>query len=839
MRFRKMAPIRREKPPKKDIPKVTVKNNSKKKVVRKKKPVIVKDASDSLLMMLYVDIANAIGDDLAKEVLGNVTYGRMKSLGYLDTKPVVNNNNDEVTLFNHNNNDISIDEITTEKAIKQIYEKKQEPHPELDNINGNDIRKEDWLPYRKQDGMGMPDEDFRQWILSFCVAGFSHALHYHKFELYKKQADTWLEDKTSVYDFAMDEDIDDYIQSEIRKIRINTSYIIRKSGKLKEQLAPEGYLMFGDSFYDCQSVLCYLIDCGYSLLIAKCRQIGISSVMGYIAAVKTMFRLNFFSKFIAHTDNKTNEIFRDKIKYAVSEFPTHLQAVVYNYSGNMVTFTEDKSKGKQDSGMRVISCETATPAAINGGTPSMVFVDEAAFVNCLTEMVAEWEPTKFWNNPNTGKREIKGQIIMWGTGGKIISEVYEDMYRDSIEAWKTGNIDGAFIPVFLDFYCNPGHTAQHYETLRLQAYNKKGIKHKDLRIIFHAANALTLEDVFLKSTDTLVPFEYINAQLDRIGEFNKRFTKDMPIGGRFIPEYDYSQPNTAGSLFEYQFHTVRWETMEEVVIDDNNKRPVIITPYIYRFPEQPDTRSPWRYFQGTDPINSSSGHSYFSSCIWDNCLLMPVALLSFREDDFRECYRQAIMMGIFYGKPPHLIEYNIGEEFINKIEHLSDMGQTLIMNNDLNPRYRIQGAKVGISNKANTKPRIIEAMRSMLSDYGNRICFRQPFEQLRTFVQKPTSNGQSYTWAAQDLNRHRDDDLFSITYSQMAADTFANAGLVYMPPDEIKLIQSQVVHIVRLPNGQLSRTTLNDNKHDRESRTIITGGQSGITNFLGAGVRTA
>ena len=44
MRFRKMAPIRREKPPKKDIPKVTVKNNSKKKVVRKKKPVIVKDA---------------------------------------------------------------------------------------------------------------------------------------------------------------------------------------------------------------------------------------------------------------------------------------------------------------------------------------------------------------------------------------------------------------------------------------------------------------------------------------------------------------------------------------------------------------------------------------------------------------------------------------------------------------------------------------------------------------------------------------------------------------------------------------------------------------------------
>jgi hypothetical protein len=134
-------------------------------------------------------------------------------------------------------------------------------------------------------------------------------------------------------------------------------------------------------------------------------------------------------------------------------------------------------------------------------------------------------------------------------------------------------------------------------------------------------------------------------------------------------------------------------------------------------------------------------------------------------------------MNIFYGNPHHLVEYNSAEEFINKIDALGQ-SQTLIMNAELNPRYRINGAKVGISSKANSKPFIIDSMKTLFIEHSQRFFFRLPFEQLKHFIQKTGKDGRKTTWAASDTTRFKDDSLYAITYSKIAADCYSQMGLV-------------------------------------------------------------
>lgn len=752
-----------------------------------------KDFYDGL-NRLYGMAVDIMGIDLSVSILGPITVNKLKSRGVIT----------EHNLESEEDHDSGIVENPVMEHAKAILGKPVfEPEPELLD---REIQKSDWMPF-DPDGGGIsePDADFVAWVNSFSEAGFSNAIPYKKFELYKRQAREWLQDKKTIYDCQGADEEDEYIETEVNRIDENVSYGIRKYGKLKEASVPAGFLWFGDSFYEVQDAICYIIDCGYSPLIPKCRQIGISSVFGYIIVFKTALRFNYFSKFVTYDEKKTEELFRDKIKYAYAEFPDMFRPRENpNWANNKITFSSTKEKGRAESGLRQILCETATPSAINGGSPNMVLVDEASFVKCLTEMVDEAEAAMYWTNPKTRKRELKRQIAMWGTGGKMINDTFEDMYRTNVEAWKSGNIQGAFLPLFIDFYSNPANTQELYDNLKRKAYNKKGPKAEISRIIFHAACPITLDDVFLKSSETLIDLGAINANLRRIGDFQKQFPQGMPVGGRFKPIYDYNQPNSPGSLFTHRILGVEWEEMEETISERDGDTIKVMYPPVYRMREEPEHhRWLYRYFQGTDSINSSEGHSNFSSSIWDAVLCAPIALLDFRETDFRECYRQAILMNMYYGNCPHLVEYNSGEEFINKIDSLG-LGNTLIMNAELKPRYRINGAKVGISSKANSKPFIVDSMKVMFMDYGNRFFFRTPFEQLKHFTSRKNKNGGT-TWATSDTSRFRDDTLFSLTYSNIASDCYATMGLLPFDTQQAKEVNSQRTQIMRLPNGKLQR----------------------------------
>lgn len=743
-----------------------------------------------------------MGHDMSLEVLGPVAVNKLKSAGIVQKE----RESDQY----ENESVYESPAVSHVKAISEVIERKPIGN-NREILEHSEIHKHDWLPYTEEEGLSCPEPGFIEWVNSFSEAGFSNAIPYRKFELYKQQAKRWIDANDSIYDCQNEDEEDIFIENEVARIGDNVSYGIRKYGKLKEAKVAGGFRWFGHSYYEVQDAICYIMDCGYSPIIPKCRQIGISSVFGYIVTFKTALQLNYFSKFLTYDEKKTEELFRDKIKFAYSEFPDIFRPKENpNWANNKITFSASKEKGRTESGLRQILCEVATPSAINGGSPNLVLVDEAAFVKCLTEMVDEAESAMYWTNPKTGKRELVRQMAMWGTGGKMINDTFEDMYRLSVEVWKSGNIEGAFLPLFIDFYSNPANTKKLYDELKHKAYRKKGPKANTSRIIFHAACPITLDDVFLKSSETLIDMGVINNNLLRIGEFAKKYPKGMPVGGRFKAIMDYNSPNTPESLFTHKLIGVEWEDMEETIAESDTDRSDISVMYppAYRMREEPDKDWIYRYFQGTDSINSAEGHSNFSSAIWDSVLCAPVALLDFRESDFRECYRQAILMNIYYGNPHHLVEYNSAEEFINKIDALGQ-SQTLIMNAELNPRYRINGAKVGISSKANSKPFIIDSMKTMFIEHSQRFFFRLPFEQLKHFIQKTGKDGRKTTWAASDTTRFKDDSLYAITYSKIAADCYSQMGLV---PHNLKQSSETEVNrrsLKRDSNGRLYWENIN------------------------------
>lgn len=741
-----------------------------------------------------------MGYEVSLQVLGPVAVAKLKREGVIDDDRYLDDVEKSPEVFP------DADINTAVKAL--VNQEEAQAGGVIDDFEIEDdalISKDDWMPYNENDGISKPELDFIMWVNSFSVAGYSNAITYKKFEIYKRQCRAWLKENRSIYDCRTEDEEDEFLESEVTKIQTNTSYGIRKYGKLKEAETDKGYLLFGDSMYDVQDALCFVMDCGYSPIIPKCRQIGISSVFGYIVVFKALLKLNFFAKFLTYDEKKTEEIFEDKIKYAYAELPDYLRSLTPNWSQTRVTFSGTKEKGRVQSGMRKISCEVASTTAINGGSPNLVLVDEASFVKILTEMVDEAEAALYWNNPKTGRREIKRQVALWGTGGKMMNSTFEDMYRSCVEAWQKGEIEASYLPFYIDFYSNPYNTRELYESKRRAAYNKKGVKAENSRITFHAECPVSLDDVFLKSSETLIPFNIIQGHLDRIGDFNKNYPMGMPVGGQFKAILNYDSPNTQGSLFTHAIIGVEWEDMEEIVIEDDKKLQVFRPP-CYRMRELPEHENYlYRYFQGTDSINSVSGFSNFSSAIWDSVLLAPIALIDFRVEDFRECYRQAILMNMFYGYCPHLIEYNMGEELINKIDSLN-MSGTLVMNSQLQPRHRVQGAKVGISNKSNTKQWIVESMANMFVEYGDRFFFRTPFEQLKTFIKKQTSAGNS-TWQAADTSRYRDDSLFSITFAKMAAECYALMGLLPHNLVEAREMKSQIPQVYRDASGRLYRTT--------------------------------
>jgi hypothetical protein len=626
--------------------------------------------------------------------------------------------------------------------------------------SGGRITKQDWIPYANGNVFEL-EPDFVKWVDSWFPRGFSHSIANNKFFLYCQQAEDWYQ---AGYDISNCEDQHqqvEFVKQEKKRFEENSLYFTYKYGRLKDGSFEGGRRRIEP--YEAQKLLLYLMDCGLSAIVGKMRQLGITSIIGIGAGCKTMYRSEWFTKYICEDDNKTRSVFEDKIKYPISQTPQYLVPSSFSDQERQLKFGTKEVKGRVGGANSKIEVVPPSATAINSGSPQFVLVDEIGNIPVLTAMINENRPTMFVLNPTTQKIEQRRQLFMWGTGGEMKTDSFESEMTAAIDNWKARNFEYGIVPVFLDAYCKPGVKGKFYESEKRNAYSKSGHNKQTTIAQFHAAYPTHIEDMFIRNVETLIPIAVCNEHLDRINQLPEI---QRPIKGRFVPVFDTNSPTPESDL-PYAVVSVYFEPMGE---SEDPPITMMLEP-----------KRNWRnrYFQGTDPINTETGHSKFASAIWDAEYDTFACQLNYRERDFQECYRQSVFMSLYYDTEgfqgcPELVESNIGQDYISYRERKKFDGN-MIMNKQLNPMMHVNGARVGISNKAHTRGKIIGKMKQLYDEYGSNIYIEEGFIQMKTFVEKPTSTGGT-KWVAADLKRHFDDVLFSQTYAKMAADLYKDLG---------------------------------------------------------------
>lgn len=608
---------------------------------------------------------------------------------------------------------------------------------------GREITKADWLPHKGN--VLEPDDDFVEWIDS-TLDGFSHAKEFNKFNLYIQQADDWIAKNYTSSECETYDELVEFVIDERARFTENSLYFLNKYLKLKQGAAEGGVVDF--KAWRCQAFLAYLIDCGFSIGVGKLRQVGGTSMIGGLAICKMICHPNIFIKFITENLKKAEEIFNDKIKYAFYELPQIFRPTVKSETGHNLTFSPKTQKGKGKRRDARIVVEAPYLTAINGGTPDLVLVDEIGQINILGEMINEGRPTMFRVDEATGKMVMTRQVIMWGTGGNMdkAGGELEAEYRAWLKAWKERDFRNGIIPVFLDAFSKPAVTKEFYEKEKKKYYSVEGVKKEEKRVQFHQHYPITIEDMFLRSSKTLVSIAVINKHED---EILSRPHKERGSYGFFQPIYDYSQPQPEFSDVPYKVIGAEW-----VPTADHDESGVI---YMKRHPIK---GWDYRYYQGTDPINSESGHSLMSSTIWDEELKEVACCLNFRVPHYRYCYLQTALMNFYYGQCPHLIESNIG---MNLRDYLYQMGlyKTLVTNAML-PEYLqvASAAEIGMRLIPNIKPRFIHVIIMMIETYGSGLNYLTFWSQLKTYVEHTTAAGNT-KWKPENLKLYNDDVIDS------------------------------------------------------------------------------
>lgn len=630
-----------------------------------------------------------------------------------------------------------------------------------DNISSLGILTSEWKPSHQQ--FDYPKE-FVGWVNSIN-SGWQNKLKYKPFDLYCKQAELWGEDKSLITDFDNEEDQYDWLTVEIQKCKDNTLYFCNKYGFIKEDRSENGTLAY--KAWDAQKVLLFLFDCNYSMMIGKARQIGFTTTMCLAGMKRVNLNKSYFIKFVTHSKDKGIEIFRDKVKWTYTKIPDFIAQEVKNWTDQVMSFDKkgDK-KGREDGGASRFQVDSPQVDSINGGSPSAVFVDEIGLFDIFGEMMREGRPALFKYNPETGKMEMQQQFIAWGTGGEMDKggSVFESEFKMCLSQWNEKNYEYGIIPLFFNAYARRGVDDKHILNERKAYLALEGTKKgESAKVQFHQHYPITIDDMFVRKSRTLVPIHTCNKRLSDI------YGKDVPIEyGYFEPILDYSQP-TPDLLTSHRITGAKW-------MPTSSREDVMTSALIIHHPPKGEV---WRsrYWQGTDPINSETGHSMMCSAIWDSLTNCVSSVVFHRDRKFKLTYLQVLLQSLYYdqqmrGGVKELVENNIGDMHVD-FQEIHGFKAKFTANTQLPEYFQTHGGKwFGISNKANTAPRIIAKTEEMLDAYSENIDVPWLWEQLKTFVEKDLKSQNSHRqtrYQAADTRYDYDDAIFAITFAYINA----------------------------------------------------------------------
>lgn len=627
-----------------------------------------------------------------------------------------------------------------------------------------EISTSEWMPKHKP--MEYP-KAFVKWIDSMNK-GWRNMVKYEPFDLYVRQSKVWLEEGDEITNYKDRDEQEDYIVQEYKRCHDNTLYFANKYGFLKEGDVAGGEMAY--KAWKAQQILLFLLDSGYNCMIGKARQIGFTTTMGLAAMKRINFNKSYFVKFITHTKDKGEEIFRDKIQWGFGKIPVWLSQPIYNYSATTLSLEQrgtGKSKGRTKGAQSRIEVSTPAADAINGGSPNLVLIDEIGLFELFGKMMREGRPTLFFFNPETEGMEMRRQIMCWGTGGEMDKggAVFESEFKAALEAWRTRNFNYGIIPLFFDAWAREGMSEKIYNSEKKFYYSKTGIEAAIAKVQFHQHYPISLDDMFLRTAKTIIPISECNNYLNKIYNLDP---DDQPQYGYFEPVYDANSPTPDGVL-PYKLKDARFIPTEGV--EDERT-----TCCVWKHPPKGQIWE-YRWYEGTDPINSETGHSKMSSSIWDAYTNSPAAVVFWRVRDFKQCYLQCVLLGLYYDQEKRLgakelVESNIGDMYVDFQEQIG-YGRRIQPNSILPPF--LQGASGkwwGISNKTNTAGHIANKIIEMVDAYADNIFIPWFWTQLKTFVEKDLRSGNTQRqtrYQASDLKYDFDDVIFSMVLSYINA----------------------------------------------------------------------
>ena len=634
--------------------------------------------------------------------------------------------------------------------------------PEFIFQGDKEITRDDWAP----ESVIVHKKEFVEFIDSIN-SGFRFITKYKPFILYVQQSRRWISDGGGMNNYSSRYDMQQYAIQEYGRCRENTLYFLDKYLELKE-----GDMSSGSRKYIAKpvhEVMCFLIDCGYSIMMGKPRQIAATTTIGGCALQKMLFNMNYFVKFITQDKETGVEIFDDKFKYPFSELPKWMKPSVANERDNLFVLDRKEKKGTKEGVGSRFQIVAPSVSAINGGSPQCVMVDEAGYIGILGRMIGEARPTMFWQDPVTKILQVKRQILIWGTGGHVDQggKAYEEEFSNAMKAWKERHFKHIIIPIFFDWTTRPGITREHYETEK-KVFTVEGPDKEKKAIQFRQHYPSNIEDMFLTSAKTLVSIDWVNDNIDRI--LNTPH-KERAKYGFFEPVYDYNVPMDENSDTPYKIIDATF-TQTEGPQESRTSTIMFSEP-----------KSKWkdRYFQGTDPIASDNGYSNMGSSVFDDYFKTTACIVDYRSPNHKETFLQVVLMGLYYDTEkkqciPELLESNIGTAYADYKE-AKGFRQSLVYQAQLPEFLRGGSQLIGIDNRGrgsgtgNRSRMIINKMYEFYSAYGERLYIMRPFEQLKTFVCTITDKG-SVTWGTKDKRSYHDDLLFADTYSYICPQCF-------------------------------------------------------------------
>lgn len=609
-----------------------------------------------------------------------------------------------------------------------------------------------------------PDPDFVAWILSICK-GWRERINYKPFDDYLAQCNDWIKQGNNPDNYPIGtKEWENSVNIEADRILENSLYYMKvynyfvdastEGGKRKTTTCPS------------QDVMCFLIDYGCSMLIAKARGIRSTSTFLPIAGIKSRTVKNISIQYVCSSEKKAERLFTEKVKMTTQSDPLWLRPSVGNDTKKSIEYYRKTQKGERFGMNSRLFIDAPSKDVVNAINPDIVLVDEAPSISIFSTLLQEARPALYIHID--GERKQKKQFIGWGSSQvddeeqQQVSDDFEKEWKALYDNYKKGVYDDGMVPVFFDCWAIPDLKQEDYDREKRIAVSKK----READIVRNRKHFPTSpEDVFLRNIDTIIPFEDIQAQLDIIYKGIK--SKELVLQrGYFNPVYDKSKPLPPESGSPFKIIGAEFVPLDDTQIN-------LSTVTIFQHPKNGENnRENWinRYFQGTDPIKGASGHSKFASAIWDNADIKDggrtlAAVLNCRHTTYRKDYEQAYCLHLYYSNPnqnhfiPELLEINDGSEYNNYCE-MMNYGYNMLSNLELPDYFRPVNENtqfIGIRKTSNNAPKILRKTQDLMINYGSRIMHDDFWIQAKSYVRH--QNAKNYQDSYKPADKYCFDDI--------------------------------------------------------------------------------